>query len=318
MIPFEWLERARARIEPYVLRTPLTTDAGRDLHFKWENRQRTGSFKARGAFNKVLGLEPWEREAGLVAVSAGNHGQGVALAAQLSRTTVQVFVPQGTVRKKVDAMRALGAEVIFVQGGYGEAEIAGRDYATTHAKTWISPYDDGQVIAGQGTIALEALEQLAQDVSTWVVPVGGGGLISGIGAGLKHLAPHVRLVGVQSEASAFAYNLFHRGTQAGVADLPSLADGLAGSVAEDSVTIPVMRDLLDDFVLVSEADIGRAMAFAWTEYGETIEGSSATALAALLTRCVQDRPALAVITGGNVQPDTHAALVARYAESSWS
>ena len=318
MIPFEWLEQAQARIEPHLLRTPLTTDAGRGLRVKWENHQRTGSFKARGAFNKVLSLEPWEREAGLVAVSAGNHGQGVALAAQMSGAAVQVFVPEGAVRKKVDAMQALGAEVIAVKGGYGEAERVGRDYAATNSKTWISPYDDGQVIAGQGTVALEALDQLDDDVSAWVVPVGGGGLISGVGAAIKRLAPGARLVGVQSEASPFAYNMFKRGTQEGVPDLPTLADGLAGAVADSSVTIPLMRDLIDDFVLVSEEEIGQAMAFAWTEYGEQIEGSSATVLAALLTRRVPDRPALAVMSGGNVNPEVHADVVRRYEVRSWN
>jgi threonine dehydratase len=316
-MPFEWLEQARVRIEAHIRRTPLTYDSQRKIYIKWENHQLTGSFKPRGAFNKVLSLEPWEREAGLVAVSAGNHGQGVALAAQASGAQVEVFVPEHAVPKKVEAMRALGVQVYFVKGGYADAEAAGRAYALENQKTWISPYNDGQVIAGQGTIALEVLDQLPENVRAWLVPVGGGGLISGVGAALKNVSPRPRLIGVQSEASAFAYNLFQRGTQAGVADLPTLGDGLSGAVEADSVTIPLMREFVDDILLVSEEEIGQAIAFAWHEYGETIEGSSAVTLAALLTGKVAERPALAVITGGNIQPEVHAQILACYAEKSW-
>ncbi len=317
MIPFEWLDQARGRIEAHIRRTPLTYDARRMIHIKWENHQITGSFKARGAFNKVLSLEAWEREAGLVAVSAGNHGQGVALAAQMSGTNVEVFVPEGAVINKVEAMRRLGADVHFVAGGYTEAEAAGHAYALENQKTWISPYNDGQVIAGQGTIALEVLADMPAGVQTWVVPVGGGGLISGIGAALRNISPRPRLIGVQSEASAFAYNLFRRGTQEGVQDLPTLGDGLSGAVEEDSVTIPMMREFVDDMLLVSEEQIAQAIAFAWYEYGEKIEGSSAVTLAALASDLLDQRPALAVITGGNIQPEVHAEILARYAEKSW-
>lgn len=318
MIPSEWLNQARARIEAHVRKTPLTHDAQRGLHIKWENHQVTGSFKARGAFNKVLSLEPWERQAGLVAVSAGNHGQGVALAARMSDTRVEVFVPEQAVARKVEAMRALGAEVHVVHGGYAEAEAAALAYATERQKTWVSPYNDGQVIAGQGTVALEILDGLPEHADVWLVPVGGGGLISGIGAALRNASPRPRLIGVQSEASAFAYSLFHTGTQTGVRDLPTLAEGLSGAVEGNSVTIPLMRELMDDILLVSEEDIAEAIAFAWHVYGETIEGSSAVTLAVLLTGRVKQRPAVTLITGGNIQPEVHAGIVARYGEQTWA
>jgi threonine dehydratase len=332
MIPLEWLEQARVRIGMHLRHTPLTYDARRALHLKWENQQVTGSFKARGAFNKVLALEAWEREAGLVAVSAGNHGQGVARAARLSGAQVEVFVPEGAVARKLDSMRELGAQVHTVRGGYAEAEAAGRSYAAQQGKTWISPYNDGQVIAGQGTLALEALQDLAAPASdkdmhrnptlewprTWVVPVGGGGLISGIGAALQDADRRPRLVGVQSEASAFAYSLYTRGSQDGVPDLPSLADGLSGAVESGSVTIPLMREFVDDFVIVREPEIARAIAFAWYEYGETIEGSAAVTLAALMSGQIAARPALAIVSGGNIQPELHARIVAEHAETSWA
>jgi threonine dehydratase len=344
MIPFEWISQADARIAPHIVRTPLTYDAARNLYIKWENRQRTGSFKARGAFNKVLLLENWEREAGLVAASAGNHGQGLALAGQQVGAGVEIFVSENAVASKVEAMRALGATIHTVPGGYGQAEAAGKAYAEEQQKTWVSPYNDGQVIAGQGTVGLEILRALtlrqAQGgthslspegggessplppgeglgVRAWLVPVGGGGLLAGIGASMREQADRPKLIGVQSEASAFMHSLFYRGTQSGIPDLPSLADGLAGEVEPESVTIPIVKQLADEIVLVSEDEIAYAMALAWYVFGEKVEGAGAAGLAAALANKVEERPALVVVSGGNVQPEVHAEIVGRFKEQAW-
>ncbi len=309
MIPLDWIQQAAARIAPYIQHTPLTTDGEQELYLKWDNHQVTGSFKARGALNKVLSLQDWEYERGLVAASAGNHGQGVALAGNMVKAPVTIFASEHAVPAKIIAMRALGAQVRLVPGGYGEAEQAGLSYAQSHQATWISPYNDGQVIAGQGTLALEALADLPKLPSlTWLVPVGGGGLISGIGAVLQALAPTHRLVGVQSEASAFMHGLFAHGSQAGIQDLPSLADGLSGPVETGSVTIHLVRQFVNEIILVSEADIARAIALAWQRYGERIEGSAAVCLAAVFSGKINARPAIAVITGGNIQPELHQQL----------
>ena len=320
MIPHEWLEQAAVRIAAHLRTTPLTEDVERRLFIKWENRQVTGSFKPRGALNKILGLEDWERAAGLVAVSAGNHGQGVAMAAGLTGAKAQVFVPEHAVEAKVQAIRELGAEVRRVPGGYAEAEEAGRAYAAENQKNWVSPYNDGQVIAGQGTLGLEILRILGgrEAGAAWLVPIGGGGLIAGLGAALSGTSPRPRLIGIQSEASPFTHSLFKRGTQSGVDDLPTLADGLSGAVEKDSITIPLMREFVDDILLVSEDDIARAIAFAWYVFGEKIEGSGAVGLAAILTRRVQARPAVAVVSGGNIQPEVHARIVAKYQGEKWN
>lgn len=317
MIPYEWLEQAESRIAPYIQDTPLTFDAARDLYIKWENRQVTGSFKARGAFNKVLLLEEWEREAGLVAASAGNHGQGVALAGQKVGAGVEIFVSEHAVPAKVEAMRALGAIIHAIPGGYGEAESAGKAYAEEEQKTWISPYNDGQIIAGQGTIGLEVLRELSAETALWLVPVGGGGLLSGIGSSLREQAYRPRLIGVQAEASAFMHSLFYRGTQADVPDLPTLADGLAGSVEQDSVTIPAVRQMADEIVLVNEDEIARAIAFAWDIYEEKLEGAGAVGLAAVLADKVKARQAVVIVSGGNVQPEVHAEIVENFVGETW-
>lgn len=315
MIPLNWLSEAAERIAPYIRQTPLTYDPEYDLYLKWENRQVTGSFKARGAFNKVLTLEDWERAAGLLAASAGNHGQGVALAGQTFGVPVTIYASEQAVPAKIEAMRALGADVILVAGGYGEAEKAGLARAAKSEATWVSPYNDGHLIAGQGTMGLEIIRQLQDQaqfqmgVSTWVVPASGGGLISGVGASLSNLANRPKLVGVQAENSAFTHALFHTGSQEGIVEYPTLADGLSGPVEPGSITIPLMRQYVDDFVLVSEVEIRQAMIFAWQRYAERIEGAAAAALAAVLSGKVA-APAVVIISGGNVQPQTHAQVIA--------
>ncbi|MEW5868655.1 MAG: pyridoxal-phosphate dependent enzyme [Chloroflexota bacterium] len=315
MIPYAWFEEAQKRIAPHIRVTPLEYDAARDIYLKWESQQVTGSFKVRGALNKVLALQEWERQCGLVAASAGNHGQGLALAGKLAGAAVTIFASEHAVPAKVAAMRSLGATVELVPGGYGEAEQAGLAFAAHTQATWVSPYNNGLVIAGQGTLGLETLRQLpALSASTWVVPVGGGGLIAGIAAALhsSEAAARIgqtRLVAVQSQASPFFHAIYHRGSQAGVDELPSLADGLAGPLEPDALTIPIIRRLVDDFILVSEAQIAEAIRFAWTQYQQRIEGSAAAALAAVLSGGVTSRPAVVIISGGNIQPEIHAQIV---------
>jgi threonine dehydratase len=310
MIPYEWIEQASQRICPYIRETPLTVDDKRELYLKWENRQVTGSFKARGALNKILSLQDWELERGIVTASAGNHGQGVALAAGLKHAQVIVFASEHALPVKLQAMRQLGAEIHLVPGGYGEAEQAGIAYAQTSGATWISPYNDGLVIAGQGTLALEVLKHLPDpSATTWVVPTGGGGLISGIGSALQPVRPKPRLVAVQSEASPFLHEIYHHGSQQGVIELPSLADGLAGPVEEGSVTIPMVKDCVTEFILVSEPDIRMAIKYAWDAYHERIEGSAAAALAAVNGGKIDPKHAVVVLSGGNITPEDHAQII---------
>jgi threonine dehydratase len=310
MIPYEWLEQASTRIAPYIKITPLTYDPTNDLYLKWENHQLTGSFKVRGALNKVLSLEKWELERGLVTASAGNHGQGIALAAGLEHAPVKVFVSEHAAPNKIMAMRDLGAELHFVPGGYAEAESAGITFAKNTGATWVSPYNDGMVIAGQGTIGLELLNQIPNPSSViWLIPAGGGGLVSGIGSAFHGLGQKPRLVAVQSEASPYLHSVYYHGTQAGVVELPSLADGLAGPIEADSVTIPMVMNYVDDVILVSEDEIRKAIKYAWNSYHECIEGSAAVTLAVVLSGRVSARPALVVLTGGNIDPAEHAKII---------
>jgi len=321
MIPFAWFNDASKRIQPYIQKTPLTFDKEYNIYLKWENHQKTGSFKLRGAINKVLSLQDWELKKGLVTASAGNHGQGVAMAASLVNAHVTIFASDHAVPAKLEAMQALGANIILVNGGYGEAEQAGLKFAQESQTTWISPYNDGQVIAGQGTLAMEILNEAPESASmTWIVPVGGGGLISGIGAVIKkesitnHLddrsnSSRPLLIGVQPEKSAFMHSIYTLGDQSGVQDLPTLADGLSGPVEQGSITIPMVRNYVDEIITVSEDDIAKAIAFAWKRYGETIEGSAAVSLAVIINDIIYMKPAVIILSGGNIQKETFDQIV---------
>lgn len=310
MIPLEWIEAAAVRIAPHITHTPLFYDAEHDFFIKWESYQVTGSFKTRGALNKVLALQNWERAMGLVTASAGNHGQGVALAGELTGSKVNVFVPHDATPRKVQAMRARGAEVHFVDGGYAQAESAGQAFAAQHSATWVSPYNDGLVIAGQGTLGLETLSELPPLTNpVWVIPAGGGGLLSGVGAVLAARSSGARLVGVQPQNSPFFYELWHGRSQANIVETPTLADGLAGAIEETALTIPLARQLAHAMALVTEDELAAAVRFAWQRYGEPIEPSGAAGLAAALFGKVSQRPAVILVTGGNIQPELHAQLV---------
>ena len=313
MLPPEWLKAASQRLDGKIHRTPLTHDAERGLYLKWENRQKTGSFKARGALNRALILEDWEREMGLVTASAGNHGQGVALAGQIIGAKARVFVSEDAPAIKIAAMRELGADVELVAGGYHEAEEAGLAFTRRNDAVWISPYNDGHVIAGQGTIVSEILEDAPETAEmTWIVPLSGGGLLSGIGAVLAEQAQNTRVIGVQVEASAFMHGIVYRGSQADVEDLPTIADGLGGAVEEKSITIPLVKKYVDEIILVSEEEVAQAIAFAWHEYGEKIEGAGAVGLAGVLSGKTSAKPSVIIISGGNIQPEIHAGILARY------
>jgi threonine dehydratase len=315
MLPHSWFAQAAERLSSQAIRTPLTYDSHLDIYLKWENHQATGSFKVRGALNKVLTLQPWEREVGIVTASAGNHGLGVAYAAQAAGSPVIVFASETASAIKLQGIRKLGAEVILVPGGYGDAEAAGIDYARTHSKTWISAYNDGMVIAGQGTIGPEILDQLPERSHFfWIIPSGGGGLACGIATAVKSQSAEKpsthHLFAVQSEASSYMYAAYYTGSQEGVLESNSLADGLAGPIEHGSITIPLARRYLDGVLLVSEADIAQAISYAWHHYHEVIEASAATSLAAVLSGKFTNRPAILIISGGNINPETHQKLIA--------
>jgi threonine dehydratase len=297
------VEAAALRLRGHVRQTPLACDPPSGIWLKCEQAQLTGSFKLRGALNRCLQLAPVELSRGLVAASAGNHGQGVAYAARLLGARATIVVPSDAIKCKVEGIRSLGADVRMVPGGYAAAEAEGERLARSTGGIWISPYNDPEVIAGQGTVGLE-IEGQWRDIpwsgqAAVYVPVGGGGLAIGIGAALDGLGDRIRVIGVLPEASAYMHSYFHTGSMTGVVEHPTLADGLSGPVEQGSITLSLVHRFVDDMVLVSESEIREAMRWAGLR-GMVVEPSAAVALAACLRQTTDTR--LAVLSGGNVDP----------------
>ena len=309
----ESVQAAATRITGKIERTPVTFDSRLNIYINWENQQKTGAFKIRGALNKILALAPWEQERGLVAVSAGNHGLGVAYAAKLVGAKATVFIPEKTTKIKEEAILNCGADVHKIPGDYPQAEIEAQTYAIKRGSTWVSPYNDAHVILGQATLGLELIDQIKPyDSEACLVPVSGGALVSGIGLAYKFNNINTKLIGVQNKNSAYFHSLYHYGTMKNVIETESVADGLTGGVEQNSITIPLVRSMLDDFVLVDEEEIEQAIAYIWYHYQAVVEGSAAVPLAAILTNKISVKKPVLIFTGCNIQADYHKQICERW------
>jgi threonine dehydratase len=273
-----------ARVTPVYGSETLSKLAGRDVCLKAENLQRTGSFKVRGATNKVATLSKGERRAGVVAASAGNHGQAVAWAAREAGIKATIFMPQDAPMAKVEPTKNYGAKAELQGGSFEEALEAARRYVESSGATFVHPYEDERVIAGQGTIGLEIVDQVP-DVETVVIPVGGGGLCSGIALALRAAKPGLRIVGVQAGLEG-----------------STLADGIAvKSIGE--LTGSILEDNLDDMVSVTDEEICSAIVLLLERSKLVVEGAGAVGVAALLSgKAGGEGRALAVLSGGNIDP----------------
>ena len=289
------IEAARARISGHARETPIYRSetfsrlSGRPVSLKAENLQRTGAFKIRGAVNKLSTLTDEERARGVVAASAGNHGQAVAWAGRELGARATIFVPEDAPMTKVDAARTYGADVRFVGSYFEESLDAAREYAVGAGATFVHAFEDETVIAGQGTIGLELVEQ-APDAGTVVIPIGGGGLCAGIATALKTLRPNVRVVGVQAA-----------GTLPGGAGF-TIADGIAVK-APGELTTRVLETVCDDIVAVTDEEISEAIVLLLERAKLVVEGAGAVGVAALLAgRLGGSGPVAIVLSGGNIDP----------------
>ena len=302
---------ASARIAGLVRTTPLdyscrfSAMAGADVYMKLENLQFTGSFKLRGATNRLMTLAGEQKHAGCVAASSGNHGAAIAYAMQKLGIKGVIFVPEQTSSTKVDAIRSYGGDIRFFGNDGLDTELHARAYADEHGMFYLSPYNDPEVIAGQGTCAIEIQSSLPE-VDTLYVAVGGGGLASGVASVLRSRNPGIHIVGCQPEASAVMAHSIEAGM---IVDEPSeqtLSDGTAGGIEQDAITFGLCRNLLDEFVLVSEAEIAMAMRQFIDYEHQLIEGAAGVALAAMLKQkeMLSGRKVVVLICGGNVSRDT--------------
>jgi threonine dehydratase len=310
--------RARAAIAPWVRRTPLVRSEalaralGRSVHLKLETLQETGAFKLRGAVNRLLALSAAERERGVVAVSTGNHARAVAHTAKALGVRAAVFMSTLVPANKVEAVRALGAEVQIFGDSQDAAEAEARRLASAAGRVFVSQFEDPFVIAGQGTIGLELLEDLP-GLDTVLVPLSGGGLIGGIALALKGADPAIRVIGVSMERGAAMHASLRAGRPVEIAEEPSLADSLGGGIGLDNrYTFALVRDLVDEVVLVSENEIAAAMAHCYWHEQEIVEGGGAVGVAALLAGRIDrlGERIVAVLSGRNVDMRRFTEIVA--------
>jgi len=303
---------AAGRLRGVARRTPLerlgwlSDLAKSDVSGKLETQQRTGSFKLRGAYNAIASLAPEERARGLVTASAGNHGQGVALAASLLGARAVVFVPRGAPEAKKRRIARHGAELWEVDGGYDEAHHAAEAHAASSGATFVHAFSDPAVVAGQGTVGLEIVEEFPE-VRTIVVPVGGGGLIGGIGIVARAMGTGIRVVGAQTEETRAMHDSLRAGRPVSPPYGPTLCEGLSGDV--DARSLALAREVVDRMVVVPEASVRRAMRRLYEEEGIVAEGSAAVAVAAAMEGAAREGPAAVVLTGGNVDAARLAAIL---------
>ncbi len=302
---------AANRIGPHIRETPLDESpyfsevTGAKVYMKLENLQLTGSFKLRGAFNKLLSLTPEQRLSGCVTASSGNHGAAIAFAMKKLGVTGVIFVPEQTSPVKVDAIKRVGGDVRFFGTDGLDTETHARAFAAENEMAYLSPYNDADVIAGQGSVGVELAKQLSQ-IDAVFVAVGGGGLISGIGSFLRSVNPSVEIVSCQPEASAVMTESVKAGK---ILDLPSgatLSDGTAGGIEPGSLTFDICQSVVDRYITVSEEQIAQSMCKFIDSHHMLLEGAAGVAIAGLLEVASEHagKNVAVVICGANISRET--------------
>jgi len=294
------VEETFVRPTPHIYSYTLSQLVDRQIHLKPENLQRTGSFKLRGACNRMVSLTPQEKAAGVVAASAGNHAQGVALAAQLLGVGATIVMPEETPLNKVERTRSFGPTVILKGSSLDEALAVAREESARHGLTFIHGYDDPRIIAGQGTVGIEILRDLP-DCGTVVVPVGGGGLAAGIALAVKSQKPGIRVVGVQASGCPSTVRALAAGHPVSVENPRTIADGIRVSRVGDA-PFEILRHHLDDMVLVDDEEISRAIVVLMEKSKLVVEAAGAVGVAALLSDKIPHMAGVmsVVLSGGNI------------------
>lgn len=309
------IEAARARIAGTIRATPvepsrhLSALTGQPVHLKLEHHQRSGSFKLRGAANAILRLSEEEKARGVVAVSTGNHGRGVARAARENGVRAVVAMSKLVPQNKVDAIRAEGAEVIITGRSQDEAQVEA-DRLAEAGMVMIPPFDHPDIIAGQGTLGLEIVEAMPE-VATILVQLSGGGLVAGIAAAVKATRPQVEVVGISMERGAAMHASLAAGRPVEVEEVPTIADSLGGGIGlRNRYTFAMVRALVDRVVLLTEDEIAAGIRHAYFEERQIVEGSGAVGIAALLSRKVAPQgPTMVLLSGGNIDMAMHHRIV---------
>jgi threonine dehydratase len=311
------IEQAARRIQGRILRTPFVLSAslsercGVPVGLKLEHHQTSGSFKLRGATNAVLSLSPEERARGVVAASTGNHGRALSHAAKAEGSVATICMSRLVPENKVAEIRRLGANVRIVGRSQDEAQVEVDRLVAEDGLVMVPPFDNPAVVAGQGTLGLEIVEVMP-DVATVLVPLSGGGLAAGVAAAIKGRLPKARVIGLTMQRGAAMKASLDAGRPVQVEELASLADSLGGGIGlYNAVTFPMCRDLLDEVILLSEAEIAAGMRHAYMQEREVIEGGAAVGIAALLSGRLGklDGPVAVILSGRNVDMGLHRRVI---------
>ncbi len=307
MIALDSIYKASERIQEVVVKTPfsyaprLSEEVGCSVYLKKENLQVTGAFKIRGAYNKIATLSDGERQAGVIAASAGNHAQGVAMAAQIFNINVTIVMPESTPLTKINGVRYYGAEVILAGTNYDEAYAYATEYGAKHSMVFVHPFADEAVMAGQGTVALEMLQEM-DDLDAIVIPVGGGGLISGMASAIKALSPHIEVIGVSALGAPAMKESFEAKAPIDTLHVRTIADGIA--VRDTSpITLSHIVESVDEIISVDDEEIANAILFLLERQKLVVEGAGSVGVAALLHNKLErfrNKKVGVVLSGGNM------------------
>lgn len=310
MLTMEMIRDAQAALQGVARRTPLERAPKLGLYIKAENLQLTGAFKLRGAYNKIRSLTPEEAQRGVIACSAGNHAQGIALSASKLGIRSIICMPAGAPISKVEATRSYGAEVVLVPGVYDDAAREAERLTAEHGYTFAHPFNDPYVMAGQGTIGLEILEQLPETEQI-VVPIGGGGLIGGVAFAVKHLKPSCRVIGVQAAGAASMAASLAAGHPVELSSVSTIADGIAVKRPGD-LTYELCAKYVDEIVTVTEDEIASAILALMEEQKTVAEGAGATTVAACMFGKVDcSKTTVCLVSGGNVDVTTLSRVITK-------
>ncbi len=313
MVTLEMLQEARERLKGVARMTPLfaAQKIGEKVYIKAENLQMTGSFKLRGAYNKICSLTEEEKAKGVIACSAGNHVQGVAYSATQNGLRSVICIPAGAPIAKVEATRKFGGEVVLVPGVYDDAYAKAVDLQKKHGYTFLHPFDDEMVMAGQGTIGLEILEQMP-DVEAVVVPIGGGGLIGGVATAIKTLKPDCKVYGVQAAGAPSMVESIQKQEIITLPSVSTIADGIAVK-RPGNLTYEACLKYVDEVVTVTEDEIATAILTLMETHKSVAEGAGATSVAAVMFGKVdvQDKKTVCVVSGGNIDVTTLSRVITK-------
>ncbi|MBF0350222.1 MAG: threonine ammonia-lyase [SAR324 cluster bacterium] len=318
MLSLKDVRQAEQRIRPYILKSPCTYSQKLsmatccELFLKLENFQMTGAYKQRGAFNKILKLTEQERQAGVITSSAGNHAQGVAYAAERSGIHATIVMPETTPLAKIQGTKKFNPDIVLHGNSYDEAYLKARELCEANGYTFIHPFNDPDVIAGQGTVGLELIEQ-CPDMETIIVPIGGGGLIAGVAVAIKEWNPKVQIIGVEAQVIPAMQKSLEAGQIVDVPYAKTIADGIAVSRVGTN-TFPLVQKYVDDIVTVSEEEIANAIVLLLEQEKTLAEGAGAVGMAAVYHHKIprmNNRKTIVLISGGNIDSNTLSTILER-------